>query len=77
MWLSPEFTREEGSIVASAAAAWNRALGTDVLKLYWGTQKLERDQDGQNVIYKSKRVGGDATHYAALTTEGVYLRIRT
>jgi len=73
MLLSPEFTRSEGSIIASAAAAWNRALGSDAIHLYWSTQKLERDQDGINVIYKSKRTGGDTTHYAALTTEGVVL----
>ena len=79
MLLSPEFTRAEGSIIASAAAAWNRALGSDALdapaiRLYWSTQKLERDPgDGINAVYKSKRTGGDTTQYAALGEDAMYL----
>ena len=75
MWLSPEFTRTEGAIIASAAAAWNEAIGEQALLLYWATKELDRDPGDQiNAIYKSRRrVGGDTTHYAALTTEGLIL----
>ena len=68
MMLSPEFSQTEGAIIASAAAAWNDAIGSQAISLHWATQKLDRDPaDGVNAIYKSKRMGGDTTHYAALT----------
>ena len=74
MWLSPEFTRTEGAIIASAAAAWNEAIGEPAISLYWATKELDRDPGDQiNAIYKTQRVGGDTTHYAALTTEGLIL----
>ena len=77
MWLSPEFTAQEGAIISAAAWAWNgegEGGGPPAIRIFWGVGSQDRDPgDGQSVIYRSSRVGGDTTHYAALTTEGLIL----
>ena len=74
MWLDPSFSREEGAIIASAAGAWNSALGSQALQLFWGMGSLDRDHgDGVNTVTKSRRTGADTTQFAALSDSGIYL----